>query len=275
MQQLRNHTPPSLFRVMRTTVRVIAHEYTYNVRQVVTDNVVLCARMGVLILLYSYVASVRGGTVGGVSVEVVAWTSFIYFIIFAYGLRWVARFIERDVKNGTIELYVRLPVNYIWQRLFSKFGSMATPVAGTIAGGLLLVCTLYGVPFFWNDVFLLGTLLWTLIGGFFLGFFVNMCIGLMAFWVEDIQPIQNVYEKAAMVLGGAYIPVALFPHWLQVIATYTPFGLAYAATRVVSPQWEHEWLYVCSAQCVWILLSGAMMWWMYQRSLVRVTIHGG
>lgn len=263
------------WRVVAVTVRVIAQNYTFNARQAVSDNIILVARMGVLILLYSHVAELRGGNVGGLSVETVAWTSFLYFVIYAYGLRWVARFIERDVKSGNIELYLIYPVHYIWQRLFSKFGSMVMPTLGTAVGGLALLTIWFGIPYFLLNLTSLFSLLTTLVLGFFLGFFVNMCIGFTAFWLEDIQPVQNFFEKAAMVLGGAYVPVALFPAWMQTIATYTPFGLAYATTRVVSPNWAYEWQTVIFAQVVWMLIAFVLMLYMYQQVLKRVTVNGG
>jgi ABC-2 type transport system permease protein len=265
---------PSL-RYARTVSRLTAYETTFNTAQVVSDNVILLARLGTLILLYTYAASRTGGFIGGVSVEVVAWTSLFYFIVFAFSTRWTARLCASDVQSGKIEMYIARPVSYIWYRLFSKLGGMFVPVMGTAVGGSLLVCIIFGVPYFLFDTLHVLTLAYLLVCGFALGFCVNMCIGLCVFWLGDIQPVQNFYEKAAMVLGGAYVPVALFPVWLQSVATYTPFGLAYAATRVVSPNWANEWQTVLLAQSVWAVVFFFLMLYMYRHALGRLTVNGG
>jgi ABC-type uncharacterized transport system permease subunit len=275
MSSLSNALRLPTWRQAKIVTRIIAQQDTFNPRQVVSDSIILMARMGVLILLYTYVAQTRGGTIGSISVEAIGWTSFFYFVLYAFGTRWTARFIERDVKSGNISVYLKLPLNYIWQRIFGKVGAAATPVVGTVAAGTILLCTLYGAPFFLFDWFIWASIFATLILGFFLGFCINMCIGFTAFWLEDIQPVQNFFEKAAMVLGGAYVPVALFPLWMQNIATYTPFGLAYATTRVVSPNWAHEWQTVILAQLVWLGIAFAGMLWMYKKALMRVTVNGG
>jgi ABC-2 type transport system permease protein len=256
-------------------MRVVAYGNTFNARQVIFDNITLVARLGVLLLLYTHVANLKGGTMGGMSAEMVGWTSFLYFLVYSFGNRHTARAIERDVKSGKIETYLARPMDYRWYRFFSKLGGQAMPVLGTVLGGCALLLSLFGIPYFLINLTSLFSLLVTLVLGFFLGFFVNMCIGFTAFWLEDIQPVQNFFEKAAMVLGGAYVPVALFPPWMQDIATYTPFGLAYATTRVVSPTWAYEWQTVIFAQVVWMLIAFVLMLYMYQQVLKRVTVNGG
>lgn len=48
-------------------------------------------------------------------------------------------------------------------------------------------------------------------------------IAVAGFWLVETRGLQIVYMLASGFLGGLYVPIALFPHWLRILATATPF----------------------------------------------------
>lgn len=48
-------------------------------------------------------------------------------------------------------------------------------------------------------------------------------IAVAGFWLIETRGLQILYMLAAGFLGGLYVPIALFPQWLRIVATATPF----------------------------------------------------
>jgi ABC-2 type transport system permease protein len=48
-------------------------------------------------------------------------------------------------------------------------------------------------------------------------------IAVAGFWLIETRGLQILYMLASGFLGGLYVPIALFPHWLRIVAAATPF----------------------------------------------------
>jgi ABC-2 type transport system permease protein len=48
-------------------------------------------------------------------------------------------------------------------------------------------------------------------------------IAVAGFWLVETRGLQLFYLLASGFLGGLYVPIALFPQWLRILATATPF----------------------------------------------------
>jgi ABC-2 type transport system permease protein len=84
-------------------------------------------------------------------------------------------------------------------------GLLYALVLGVLAGGVLLLC--------------------------------NALIGLLAFWLEDVSPLYWLWQKAMFVLGGMFVPLALYPEWLRLVALWSPFSalISGPGSMVVDP----------------------------------------
>jgi ABC-2 type transport system permease protein len=48
-------------------------------------------------------------------------------------------------------------------------------------------------------------------------------IAVAGFWLVETRGLQILYMLVSGFLGGLYVPIALFPHWLRITAAATPF----------------------------------------------------
>lgn len=63
-----------------------------------------------------------------------------------------------------------------------------------------------------------------------------------------------------MLLGGAYVPVLLFPNWLKTLSVWLPFGGFTYAAQAFHASFEMRWSILMTSQLVWIaILSGAVV----------------
>ena len=100
-------------------------------------------------------------------------------------------------------------------------------------------------------------------------------VGLFAFWIEEVAPIFWIVDKSVMVLGGSYLPVALFPNFLYKIAIYSPFGASMFVSQIVYDTWKVNWMGLVLIQIFWIIILGIFMIWLFKRAKDKVSVNGG
>jgi ABC-2 type transport system permease protein len=102
-------------------------------------------------------------------------------------------------------------------------------------------------------------------------------IAVAGFWILETRGLQVFYMLASGFLGGLYVPIALFPHWLLIVATATPFpsvmmypvdvisGLGGARTAAV----------LVLAQLAWLAGLAAVGQWLTRAGRHRLEVQGG
>jgi ABC-2 type transport system permease protein len=97
----------------------------------------------------------------------------------------------------------------------------------------------------------------------------------MAFWIEDINPIFWMVDKMVMILGGSYLPVALFPSFMYKIALYSPFGASQFITHTVYESWKTNWFLLISIQIFWIVILSILAYIVFLKARKKVSVNGG
>lgn len=240
-----------------------------------TDLVGLGVRCGVLLLLYAYVFSLTGGEVHGVKYAVIAWSMFFYFAFSTLRLRDLARTITADVRTGNVETLFTRPISYVVYRIWWQIGKgLVSFLCATLLGTAVLAILIDIPETMMIPVFLPSALL-VFFGGCVLSLLVYMIVGMCAFWIEETEPLLWIVDKAIMILGGSYLPVALFPDTLYSLARYSPFGASQFVTHTVYDTWKEEWVILLGIQVVWICVGVLILLVMYRHAQKRVSINGG
>jgi viologen exporter family transport system permease protein len=102
-------------------------------------------------------------------------------------------------------------------------------------------------------------------------------MNLIAFWTVDVQGFLNLYTLLLGLLSGFYLPVHVFPAWLQTVAFASPFPAMFQAPidvtsgRVVgAAAWQ-----VIAGQASWmiglLILTRLVLW----RATRRLVVQGG
>lgn len=243
--------------------------------RVVVETIGVLARCGILLLLYSYVFRINGGSIHDTTFVVVAWSMFLYFVVSVLRIRGIASKIMNDVRTGNIEMLLSKPIRYVLYRMWWQIGSGLYPFLVIATGGTLAMVLLVGVPETMTSGLFLITFLITFLLGIFLALCLYTAVGLFAFWMEDISSLFMVIDKAVMVLGGSYLPIALFPKVMYTIAVWSPFGASMFATHTVYDSWSVEWYNLVGIQAFWLLVFVAIVYFMFQRAQKRVFVNGG
>jgi len=256
-------------------IRILIKDRLHYPGRLITDTVILIARCGILLLLYYYVFKLNNGLVNGVTFGVVAWSMFFYFAFSTLRLRDISRSIMRDVQTGNIEVFFNKPMSYLLYKTWWQVGSgLYSFLLVAIIGSLGLFLTI-GIPSTMTIGIFLPTLLLVFLGASILTIIVYAIVGVLAFWIEDINPVFWLVDKAVMILGGSYLPIALFPVFLYKIALYSPFGASQFITHTVNTSWRSDWYILIGIQAVWIIISGVVLFFMYSKAKRRISVNGG
>ena len=162
-------------------------------------------------------------------------------------------------------MFLNKPTSYIKLSFYKILGrGIYSFVVITIIGSILMLL-LVGFPKI-NLLLFITTLLITLILGTILALFIYAIIGLLSFFMQDVRPIHWIVDKFVMVLGGSYLPVALFPPVLKFLAFISPFGAINFATSTVYDYWNNEFIIRILLQIFWIIVFGLVLNYIYKKA---------
>ena len=262
-------------RFARKIITTLLRDRTQYRGRLFVDTASLIARCGVLLVLYYYVFQLKGGEVNDTPFILVAWSMLFYFIFMTFRLRDIARSIMQDVQSGIVEILFSKPISYIAYKIWWQIGSgVYSFLVAAIVGSVALM-SIVGIPDTMATVLFIPTLLSVLIGGTVLTLLIYIIVGLLAFWIEEVNPVFWIVDKAVMILGGSYLPIALFPDLMYKFALYSPFGASQFITHTVYESWQNNWYVLAGIQYVWILGLAVVMVIMFAYARKKVSVNGG
>jgi ABC-2 type transport system permease protein len=169
-------------------------------------------------------------TVAGFSVAQMIWYLVVTEAVMLSRPR-VMREIDQDVRSGDVAYQLIRPYDYVLFRMAQYLGERLLRMGSCLAIGSLLAL-LYVGPIELSPAALLAAAL-VLLTGAVVDFLGAVAVGLCAFWIEDTAPLQLLYDRAIMLLGGLLLPLELFPEWIARILLALPFQLIlYAPARI-------------------------------------------
>ena len=262
-------------RLANKIIKILVKDRLQYPGRLVTDTLSMIARCGVLLILYWYVFKLNGGKVNSTPYIVVAWSIFFYFAFSAMRLRDVSRSIMNDVQSGNIETLFSKPISYLLYRFWWQIGSGIYSFLVTIILGSIALALIVGIPQTMTIGIFVPTLILTTLGAVVLSLILYSIVGLLAFWIEEVNPVFWIVDKAVMMLGGSYLPVALFPPLMYKISLYSPFGASMFVTYTVYDTWQINWYKMIGIQIFWIILLGLIMYFMFALARKKVSVNGG
>lgn len=185
----------------------------------------------------------------------------------------LARTIAEAVKDGSVAYLLNKPFNFILYHLAAGMGDSLVRGGLTALFGSIIVWLMMGPPpepRNWLPAFL------TVIGAWLLHFCVNAMIGLAAFISEEVAPYEWIYQKLVFILGGLFLPLDMYPQWLQDISGFLPFPyMLYGPARLFIASTPELFLRVAGGQLLWLAILGGLLAFFYSRGIRRLALNGG
>jgi ABC-2 type transport system permease protein len=181
--------------------------------------------------------------------------------------------IEADIRRGDVAYQLARPASYLGAAMAQGVGALT--VRAPAIAATCFVCAwaftarvpdprsfVFVVPFAIAAMLLIHAL--------------YVVTGLAAFWLGDVSPLFWVWQKLLFVLGGLMLPLALYPQWMQRLASATPFPvlLAGPASFVLGDTRADAWM-LAARLAIWtvIIASGAHL--LFRRAARNLQLNGG
>jgi ABC-2 type transport system permease protein len=126
------------------------------------------------------------------------------------------------VKDGQVAVDFLRPVDLQAATIATEAGAALFALLPRGLPSVLLGAVTVGVLLPTSPVFyLLGAV--SLLLGIAISAATVYLIAVAGFWLVETRGLQILYMLTSGFLGGLYVPIALFPRWLQIMAAATPF----------------------------------------------------
>lgn len=179
--------------------------------------------MGPLLSLMVWQGAMRQGVHLSVSPQFLTTYLVLVSLVALMTSSWTSQFLATAIRMGGLNSWVVRPCS-------THLGSLANNVAEKLVKTALLLPMLAVLAFAFRDqvhlpadgsrwaMFVVATLL-----AGTLTFLVDIAVGSMAFWFEDVAGFDRMRTLGARVLSGAVLPLAMFPSAMQGFLEVQPF----------------------------------------------------
>jgi ABC-2 type transport system permease protein len=243
-------------------------------RDIFVRSVFMVVALVVFVQLWSTTfAASRQTIIDGFSLKDLVWYLVITEVI-ALSTPRIAQTIDTEVRSGDVAYALGRPYNYPLFHLAGYWGETLVRLPlNALAGGIVALVAVGPPAAGWPEV--AGCVLLA-VGAISLKGTLEILIGLTAFWVEDTQPIEWIYGKLHITIGGMFLPLELFPDWLASVARGLPFAsIAYAPARAFVGFDASVFLPLLLTQLTWLVVGWLALGLIFDRAARRLVAHGG
>lgn len=231
-----------------------------------------------IFLWWAVFESVNGRLVGYTFEDMVA-----YYLLSMLGRAFssmpgLASTVAKQIRDGEIKKFIIQPIDMIG---FLLLGRAAHKVAYyTIATLPFALVFFLCRGFFtagWPPFDVLAAFVLSLMLAFLLGYFLDLCIGLVGFWFLEVSSLLFVYMLLNFFLSGHMFPLDLLPGNWQIVVDTLPFQyLAYFPAAVFLGKIPRDELWSqLGVECLWLITLVALARLLYLRGLRRYSGYGG
>ncbi len=229
----------------------------------------------VLISLWSFIYKDGDTLINGYSFNQMIWYLLLAeMITYGAGSKVATDEIRNDIKSGNIAYQVNKPYHYVIY-VICKY------LADTFIRFVLftIIATILGLIFAGRiEGFSIYTLL-SMIVVFFFGLLITglmrILISLLAFWVEDSKPFQNIYSKIVLIFG-VFFPIGMFPSIIQKIIRYSPiYGVSSGPAGLVINYSFNSFIEIIITQVITIIIVLLFILFIYGKGVKKLNVNGG
>lgn len=252
-----------------SVVRMLANETSKGLILLWVNRRTIVPELGALLVFYFLIQFLVGG--GHVVPALFAPTLLafgFYTLLYIVTLKMVAGTLQ-EMNAGTLE-QIHLSPLPSWVLSLGRIGSAAIEALAAMSV-LGILIPLLGIRFSYQLEALIPLALTLVdVAGF------GLLVGALAIRVNSIGAVLHVLQGVVVLLNGSFVPVNLYPTWLQVVADLLPTTLGIQVTRKLLVQggslasaWGDESLIWLAVHSCALLILGAVAYELATRRALR------
>ena len=186
--------------------------------------------------------------------------------------------IARQIRDGEVKKFLIQPIDMVGFLLLSRVAHKLAYYSVAILPFAMVFFVCRG--FFasgWPEPGALAAFCISLVLGFLLGFFLEVCIGLIGFWFLEVSSLLFVYMLFSFFLSGHMFPLDMLPSpWNELVDLMPLKYLAYFPAAVflgkVNP--DNLWSQI-GLETAWLVFFMLLSRFLWNRGVRRYSGYGG
>ncbi|MDA1044906.1 MAG: ABC-2 family transporter protein, partial [Verrucomicrobia bacterium] len=181
--------------------------------------------------------------------------------------------ISTEIYEGSLNRYLVYPVSYFRFKLTTSAAhSLVYAVQFILMAMLFTLFVGIPDPFCISPVSVLQSML-ALLGAAYLHFVIVATIELTAFWADNVWSLVVIVRFATGLLGGAMIPLSLFPEWSQDMLLLMPFAyfVSFPLTCFLGLEGSASWINGMTVITFWSTCTTLIYAYVWSRGRYRYT----
>lgn len=182
--------------------------------------------------------------------------------------------ISDEVKDGTIAYQLNRPYSYVLYWISRAMGENLVKIVPLLVEGFLVATIMVGpLPGYLRAM---PFALVTIAGGILIGTTLQVIVGLLAFWFEEVSPFWWIVQKLVFVVGGLFMPLDFYPDWFATIARSSPFAFQayWPASTWVHFSWQ-RFATTLAGQAIYLAVLGAVAALLFRAAVRKLHVQGG
>jgi ABC-2 type transport system permease protein len=188
----------------------------------------------------------------------------------------IHRDLSRMIEDGSISLQLIKPYHVQTVMMFEAVGEAGFRLIMFSLPIMVVVVPLFGIqgP---AEPMLLAATLFSFCLALVIYSQINFLVGLLAFYLKNIQGVMRAKMVAFDFLTGVVLPFSFFPEWFQTVAAWLPFQyISYVPVTIyLGKRPGGELTEALLIQIAWAVGLWLAARWSYAFSVRRVTVQGG
>lgn len=231
-----------------------------------------------IFLWWAIFESVEGRLVGYTFPDMVA-----YYLLSMLGRAFssmpgLASTVAKQIRDGEIKKFLVQPIDLVGFFLLGRVAhKLAYYTISTLPFALVFyLCRGYFTEG-WPETEVMIAFIVSLLLAFLLGFFMDLCIGLVGFWFLEVSSLLFIYMLFNFFLSGHMFPLDFLPASVQPVISCLPFKyLAYVPAAIFLGKVEPDALWSeLGTEVLWLVALIALARLLYLRGLRRYSGYGG
>jgi ABC-2 type transport system permease protein len=154
-------------------------------------------------------------------------------VITYYGITTLINYATMDFAGWNLQMLIRTgkyltfalrPVHHRFFALSQKIGHRTLGIIFEFIPVLLIFIFIFKINIMPSNLLYAVV---SIILCFFMNFYVNYSIGLLAFWFTNVNGLSMIYKLLSSFFSGALLPLTFFPEAIQKIMFFLPFQYVY------------------------------------------------
>ncbi len=181
--------------------------------------------------------------------------------------------VSQEIYEGTLNKYLVYPVSFFRYKLASQ-ASYTTIFLAQFALAMVLFRLLIGIPdgFSITSFSIFGCVVAVALASY-VYFVITAAIEMVAFWADNVWSLVVIIRFTTGLLGGAMLPLSLFPEWAFTILRFLPFSyfISFPVRTFMGLNSFKEWVLGMIVLSLWAVLGTTLASLVWTRGKYQYT----